>query len=160
MKLLRVGFEHPLLLLFLPLGLMSRGQRSDLHMHPLHALRALQQSVDSCVLSTSYLVLASVLTCLILIRHLHKASGKQPSTKAAFHNSEQWLLSYFGKLDVRENIHFSLLPHLPCLAFSASLSVVLGREPRASTHTTHCTPELCSQCQTLRNKRTLKQGNW
>lgn len=149
-----------MLLFFLPLGLKSHGQRSDLHMNPLHALRTLQQSVDSCVLSTSYLVLASVLTCLILIRFLHKASGKQPSTKAAFHNSEQWLLSYFGKLGVRENIHFSLLPHFPCLAFSASLSVMLGREPRASTHTTHRAPELCSQCQTLRNKRTLQQGNW
>lgn len=75
MKLLRVGFGHPLLLLFVPLGLMSRGQCSDLHRHPLHALRAPQQSVDACELSTSYLVLASVLTCLILIRHLHKASG-------------------------------------------------------------------------------------
>lgn len=65
---------------FPPLGSDVPCQCSDLHVHPLHALRALQQSVDSCVLSTSYLVLASVLTCLMLIRFLHKASGKQPST--------------------------------------------------------------------------------
>lgn len=150
-----------MLLLFLLLGLMSRGQRSDLHMHPLHALRALQQSVDSCVLSTLYLVLASVLTCLMLIRYLDKASGKQPSTKAAFHNSKPWLLSYSGKLDVRENIHF-----LSSHTFPVSLSLphslwCLGGNPEPQ-HTPHTVLLSCVPSARLseRNKCTLKQGNW